>query len=107
MDAKSCAKLVMLMLVATIALQASATEVNSFKSTVCKGTCGFKCALNFHRKACFRKCYNHCVGGASEVEKFESQCNLDCTVSKCLRLHLDAKKVKGCVNSCLENCKNS
>ncbi|XP_056165284.1 uncharacterized protein LOC130137619 [Syzygium oleosum] len=106
MDVKSCAKFVLLMLVATIALQASLTEGKRFKSDLCKVQCLAECSVIPNKRACYLACYKNCIG-ASEAVTFESQCNLDCMVSTCLELHPDAKKVDGCVNSCSENCKKS
>ncbi|KAF8017360.1 hypothetical protein BT93_H2528 [Corymbia citriodora subsp. variegata] len=106
MDVPSCAKLVMLALVCTIALQASATEVEAFKGDTCKVKCLLECSVFPDPKACYLTCFKNCIGNA-EVQTFESQCDLGCVLSRCFDLSPDAKNAEGCVNSCSTSCKKS
>ncbi|KAL3741575.1 hypothetical protein ACJRO7_017096 [Eucalyptus globulus] len=96
MNAKSCTALVVVMLVATMALQASVARANA----LCEAKCWTLCAPN--PTDCLDDCLRKC---GSKVETAQGQCNLGCLISKCRNPHLDAKEA--CANSCAEGCKQS
>ncbi|KAL3733049.1 hypothetical protein ACJRO7_022553 [Eucalyptus globulus] len=101
MIVKSFPTLMVLMLVAVMALEASAAETQV--STSCKVKCGLSCLGAPDPEVCYEACLIDCE--ASKVETLEGQCNLGCVLSKCFNSHLDSKKVKACVNSCTGGCK--
>ncbi|KAL3726081.1 hypothetical protein ACJRO7_031036 [Eucalyptus globulus] len=103
MDVLSCAKLVMLTLVAAIALQHLPLRWNHLKGTLRSLK---KVPAVVEKSACYLTCYKNCIGN-SEIETFASRCNHGCVMSRCFDPRPDAKIAKGCVNSCSESCKKS
>ncbi|KAL3740874.1 hypothetical protein ACJRO7_022062 [Eucalyptus globulus] len=96
---------VLVMLVATMASQATVTEAKSYD--FCSVLCKLRCAVIAKPQACIAQCVLDCLDDPLVVETLEGQCNLDCLTSKCSDLHSDAKKAEGCANSCSKGCKKS